>query len=336
MKEQPLVSVFMPTYNHEDFIADALDSVLSQDYENIEIIVGDDASTDKTPQIIREYIQKYPNRIKAIFNPRNLGVTRNCNVILEHCTGEYVAFFSGDDLFLPGKIKKQVEAMGQDQNIILCYHDIEVFHSEMNRTLRFWNRGQCSLATPIVGFAQEVAKAVVLNGTSFMAALSVMVKRTAIPKTGYRELIPVASDWMMWIDILVTAPSNAHVVFLDDVLARYRKHNYNVTNSSELYYSDVLTTLAIVESEYPWLIDQVAENQARLRYDYGIKLIRSSNVVLGRKYLLQSAKVKLFSWEWFGWFFISYVPKIIPKIIPKIQVLRQFLWKLAVSPHKYH
>ena len=58
MKEQPLVSVFMPTYNHENFIADALDSVLGQCYKNIEIIVGDDASTDKTPQIIRKYVTK--------------------------------------------------------------------------------------------------------------------------------------------------------------------------------------------------------------------------------------------------------------------------------------
>ena len=82
MKTKPLVSVFITTYNHGAFITDCLESVLTQNYENFEIIVGDDASTDKTPEILLEYKVKYPNIIKLVLHEKNIGVTNNCNSIL--------------------------------------------------------------------------------------------------------------------------------------------------------------------------------------------------------------------------------------------------------------
>ena len=111
MIDQPLVSVFLPTYNQDLYVAESINSVLSQDYENIEIIVGDDFSQDKTWDIVLELQARYSSKIKVFRNERNLGITGNCNEILKRCTGMYVAFFSGDDLLNPGKISKQVSAM---------------------------------------------------------------------------------------------------------------------------------------------------------------------------------------------------------------------------------
>lgn len=310
--DDPLVSVFIPAYNQEKYVGPAIDSVLSQDYENLEIALGDDCSTDHTWDIILEYQARFPSKIRAYRNERNLGITENCKALLKECTGEYIAFYAGDDLFLPGKIRKQVDVMKRDQTVVLCYHDIEVFDSDTNATLYYWNRGPNS-AAPIVGSAHEVARAVVAHGTTFMAPLSVMARTDAVQASAYDRRLPVSSDWLMWIEILANARPEAKVVFLDEVLARYRRHETNVTNSFDKCYPDVLVTLALVECKHPWLIDEVAHAQARFRYSNGIRLICDGEFALGRDYLIQSAKTRLFSWKWLAWFTASYIPAIRPK-----------------------
>ena len=70
----PKVSCLMITYNQENFIEETIESVLSQDYENLEIVISDDASTDKTPDILKGYQKKYPNKIKIYIQEKNVGI----------------------------------------------------------------------------------------------------------------------------------------------------------------------------------------------------------------------------------------------------------------------
>ena len=307
LREQPLVSVFMPTYNHEEYIAEAIESVISQDYPNLEIVVCDDFSTDKTAQIVQQYAEKYPGKIRAIFNDKNLGITPTCNVTLKHCTGKYIAYSSGDDLFFNGKIKKQVDAMEMDKSVVLSYHDVEVFLSESNETLRFWNHGGAS-APAISGTASDVVAEVVAKDTSFMSALSIMVRRDAVPIEGYDERIPIASDWFMWIEILAQAGDNRKVVYIPDVLARHRRHDSNITNDINSSYEDRLVTLALTEGKYPWLIDEVKKNRSKIHYAKGVRLIRNGNPQLGRKYLKSSLNKVGFSRYWLRWYAAGYMP----------------------------
>lgn len=310
MSDQPLVSVFMPTYNHENFIADAIESVIEQDYDNLEIVICDDASTDRTAQIIRECAGKYPKEIKAIFNEKNLGITSTCNVTLKHCTGKYIAFSSGDDLFLPGKIRKQVDVMENDESVLLSYHDIELFHSTTNKTICYWNHGPGS--TPAMsGNARMVAKEIVSKDTTFMAAQSVMVRREAVPDVGYEERIPMASDWFMWIKILAAAGGGKNVVYLPEVLARYRRHDSNITNTDRMVrYEDMLVTLALTESQFPWLIGAIRKSRSKINYKRGITLIRKGEAKVGRKLLVSSIFDGWFSWQWMRWYLASYIPRL--------------------------
>ena len=87
----PKVSVMIVTYNQENLIGETIESVISQDYPNLEIVVADDASVDGTQSVIKAYQEKYPLQIKPVLNPVNLGITGNCNAALAACTGELVA-----------------------------------------------------------------------------------------------------------------------------------------------------------------------------------------------------------------------------------------------------
>ncbi len=305
----PLVSVFTPTYNQEAFIAEAIESVLAQDYPNFELVIGDDCSTDGTWERVQEYQKKFPDKIVVFRNEKNLGMTENCNETLRRCRGKYIAFFAGDDLFLPGKLSKQVAAMESDPNIVLCYHDIEVFQSDTNETIRFWNHGKDS-HPPETGLAHYVAKRVVRDGTAFMAALSVMLRRDAIPKGGYDARVPHASDWLMWIEVLAGASENAKVVFLPEVLARYRRHESNITNRPEVYRADPFVTLAIAEAKFPWLVPAARKCLARMRYSRGIQHILAGDRKLGRMLLLESLRGTLLSFKFFYWLLVSLFPAL--------------------------
>lgn len=307
MKEQPLVSVFLPTYNQQEFIAESIESVLNQDFENLEIVVGDDCSQDNTWAIVQEYQRNYPAKIKAFRNLQNLGITGNFNEVLKRCTGKYIAIAAGDDLFLPGKLCKQVKVMEEDQSIVLCYHDVEVFNSEDGKTLRYWNHGPSS-NPPVTGDAETVARKVIEQGTAFIEAVSVMARRDSIPAEGFNQHIPVASDWLMWIEILAGAGREKKVKYISDVLARYRRHSSNITLRENKYEHAI--TLAIVEIKYPRFVLSVHKGYSGIRYDFGQRLICDNDFRTGRNFMLLSLRSGWHSWKIIFWLIASYIPPV--------------------------
>lgn len=103
-----LVSIIVPTYNTEKFIRQTIESVQNQSYSNWEMILADDASTDKTVAIIEEFA-KNDNRIKLFKLPENRGNGFARNTALEKATGKYIAYLDADDLWFPKKLEKQIQ-----------------------------------------------------------------------------------------------------------------------------------------------------------------------------------------------------------------------------------
>ena len=118
----PTVSVPMITYNHEKFIAQAIESVLMQETDfPVELIIGKDCSTDGTRLVVKAYAEKYPNVIRALLPERNLGMQRNGVAVLMACRGQYIACLEGDDYWTdPRKLQKQVTLMEQNPQYSMC------------------------------------------------------------------------------------------------------------------------------------------------------------------------------------------------------------------------
>ena len=108
VKDSPLVSVILTTYNGEKYIAETLESVLNQTYTNLEIIIVDDASTDNTVQIIKSYNDK---RIKLYSNDKNLGIGHNTNRALSLATGEFIMMQDHDDISSPSRAELQLKCL---------------------------------------------------------------------------------------------------------------------------------------------------------------------------------------------------------------------------------
>lgn len=110
----PLVSVVIPSYNHAAFVGETIASVLKQSYENFEIVVTDDGSHDRTPDIIRQFSDR---RIDLEVFPQNRGASAAVNSAIRRSHGELICLLGSDDYFLPGKLEKQVAFLGANPAI---------------------------------------------------------------------------------------------------------------------------------------------------------------------------------------------------------------------------
>ena len=185
----PLVSVIMPAYNSEKYIRSAIDSVLTQTYENFELILINDCSQDSTLTIMNEYAQK-DGRIKVVSNKVNSGVSFSRNRTISMSRGEYVAFIDSDDIWAPEKLEKQVQLISEIPDAVLVY-------TASGFVLHDGHRVDYILNVPDKISRKELLKQNVISCSS------VLVKRPCIdgvkmPSDHMHE------DFATWLEILKT------------------------------------------------------------------------------------------------------------------------------------
>lgn len=285
---QPLVSVFMPAYNQVEFVAEALQSAVDQDYPNLEVVAGDDGSVDGTDDIIRDYARRYPDRVKPIVGEPHVGLTPNCNRTFKTCTGKYIACFAGDDMYLPGKITRQVEWLEADERRVMCGHDVEAFDSDTGRRLSL-----DSDHGPLR--AGRGAEAIVRYGPAY-SGVSIMVRASAIPSSGFDERLPIVSDWKFQIDYLA---AGGEYGFIEGVYARYRRHVRSVSLDlmRPQYLEDKFKLLDLVEATYPHLARACRHARARLLYVVGSERLLRGDRTAARQYLGRTVTQDL----WLSW-----------------------------------
>jgi len=136
--KNPLVSVCMVTYNHAPYIAQAIEGVLQQETSfPIELIIGEDCSTDRTREIVLNFQRKYPNIIRVITSLKNVGANKNVERTRIACRGKYIAFCDGDDYWHdPYKLRKQVDYLEDHPKCGLVYSSYDVHHCKSNKTIK--------------------------------------------------------------------------------------------------------------------------------------------------------------------------------------------------------
>lgn len=129
---QPLVSVCIPTFNHADYIQDCLLSVLGQTVNgDIEILVGDDCSTDRTSENIKEIMTCHPGKIRYLYQKTNVGPFENLKSLVREASGKFIAHLDGDDFWTPGKLRAQLEFLGRNQDCVACYSNAWVVSRDL-------------------------------------------------------------------------------------------------------------------------------------------------------------------------------------------------------------
>lgn len=247
------VSVVIVTYNHERYLAETLDSVLQQrpTFADFEIVVTDDGSTDSTGTILEDYADRWPGVVRPLVNSSGQrGIPENVNRGLAAARGEFVAVLDGDDTWLPGRLAAQVAALDQYPAATLCFGPAVVFDDATGDVLYETNTGQRA-----VSHAADL-----LEHGCFVLTCTTLIRRSAIPDRLFSLEVRRACDWLFFIEIARSGP----VVMLPQPLARYRRHETQLSASTGAMVLDGLQTMDIVERDYPELRSSVASGRANV------------------------------------------------------------------------
>ena len=195
----PKVSVIIPTYNRLPLLKEAVDSVLRQDFEDFELIVVDDGSTDGTGSEIKPY----GGRVRLLQHPQNRGVSAARNTGVLHAKGKYIAFLDSDDLWVKGKLRIQVSFLDENPPYPLCYTD-EIWIRRGRRVNPKLKHAKYS------GWIFEKCLPLCILSPS-----SAMMRKTLLTKVGlFDEALPVCEDYDFWLRVSIRYP----IFFIDQKL----------------------------------------------------------------------------------------------------------------------
>jgi len=228
-----MVSVAMTTYNQEHFIDQAIQSVLSQETDfPVELVIGEDYSTDRTRPIVKQYARRYPRQIRLLLRAKNLGPQHNLAETLRACGGRYIALLEGDDYWTSAqKLQKQVAFLESHPQCAECFHAVTFFFED----------GRCA---PFVERPPDGVKTVStledLLRINYMTYCSVMFRRRLLDRFPDWYYTQIAVDWLLFILIA----ENGWIGYLDETMAAYRMHSRGVWSG----LSQISQQTALLES----------------------------------------------------------------------------------------
>jgi glycosyltransferase involved in cell wall biosynthesis len=236
----PLVSAIIPAYNCEKYIEEAIESVLGQTFRDVEVIVIDDGSTDRTPDRVRQYADNV-----VYIRQENAGPGAARNRGLGMAMGSLVAFLDADDVWLPLKLERQVEAATSHSEYGIFVADVLTFRGD--KVLSRSRRTDMSLRSG------RILDDLMFRNTITPSAA--MVRRECFDDVGmFPQGIKWGEDWIMWVRIAAKYP----VYFMDEVLVRYRVHAESASRS------DTEAQFHCVLRNWDLLVDTVPEVRSRL------------------------------------------------------------------------
>jgi glycosyltransferase involved in cell wall biosynthesis len=220
MENMTGVSVCIFTYNYEKYLAQAIDSVLMQVTAfPVEIVIGDDCSTDGTRGIAQQYKDRFPDKITLSFNEVNIGGTRNWIRTMNRCKGKYLAFLDGDDYFThPLKLQKQFDALEANPDFVLCFHGVEEKYDDIVGHDK------------VVIFEKEVYELRDFLSTGWFIRTASTFFRNGLASAAPPEWVyrfPYRYDTILHVFLCMQGKA----LFLPDVMSVWRKHSKGMSKA---------------------------------------------------------------------------------------------------------
>lgn len=272
----PKVTVVIPNYNYGDYLSEALDSVLNQTFQDFEIIVIDNYSTDNTLDVIKS---KHTEKIRVIQfqNNGSIGAARNRGVA--EAKGGFVAFLDSDDLWHPSKLAIQFNRTEAEAD--LSYHDLKHFGARNFSAFRGWSLGKNPLHSLASG-GNPIATSTVL------ARKSVLLEVGGFPEA--TELVSV-EDFALWLKM---AHHGASFIYIPRILGKYRIHR-GVTSQT-----DSPTRAEIALKPFFSQLSEARKRMARgfIAYARGVRELNLGNQVQALREFKVALKLGAFRFRW--------------------------------------
>ena len=236
--KQPLISVIMPCYNGEKFIGEAIESVINQTYKNWELIIVDDDSTDKSEEIVKQYL--LDNRIQYIQHKKNKGIPSARNTGIKKSNGEFIALLDDDDMWIPSKLAIQLEEFQKSKDVFgLVFGNIRVINS-----------GGCIIheAESLKINLENLSKEDVIRNLflyNFISSITAMFKSECITEVGgfNEEITWGGDDYDLWLRLA----NRFKFAYINKVLGIKRVHNDNYSQTERMIKGEIQLINSIVK-----------------------------------------------------------------------------------------
>ena len=281
-----MISVIIPCYNYGHLIAETLDSLLTQTYIYVEVIVIDDGSTDNTEDVVNEYARK-DNRVKYYkYTNTGLGASRNRG--LEKATGNYIQFLDADDLLENRKFEIQLQIFKDNPQVDVVYSSVRYFTNapfdQVDRKLTYWGPNEEWM--PKISGNDNAFARVAFNG-SFSHLSSTLFSRQIVKKVGlFNNEISAVADYDFLLRCVI---AKAFFYYHDtpDTYSLVRWHTINMSSNLKLMYSEELQMRIMLNPKLDFL------PEARVINEYAIKSLGYKLNNSWKKHLLSGGKFDL-------------------------------------------
>lgn len=243
--KHPTVSVHMLAYNHEAYIAQAIEGVMMQETDfEYELVIGEDASPDRTREICFDYQKRYPDKIRVLWSEENVTKPYGGNAarVMNRCRGEFIAFCEGDDYWIdPKKLQKQVDAMRTNPSVGLVHCGAK-FYWQDDGEFEVWKgsevfpagfiKGKYHFSWQLFGMHPETGS---YGKESFIMTATTMVRRSVLDQAVYKYAI---FNWRLYLGDLtlwLAIASLSDVYFIKEPVAVYRRHRQGACATSGAY-----------------------------------------------------------------------------------------------------
>jgi glycosyltransferase involved in cell wall biosynthesis len=213
-----LVSIIIPIYNQEKYLAETLQSVINQTYSNWECFLVNDGSSDSSVTVINKFVTQ-DNRFNFI-NSENKGVSHARNLALKQIKGDYILFLDGDDLIHPKKIEIAISNFQKDTDLSIIFNTTNYFQDTIENCLY-----EMKIAPELLNFNGLL---LYWSEKIILPIHSAIIKKSLLEGIEYNSELTAHEDWLVWLRLF---QKNPKVVVLEIVLSYYRKHNLSRTQS---------------------------------------------------------------------------------------------------------
>lgn len=290
---EPIVDINIAVYNHAPYLRQTLDGVIEQKTNfPFRLLIGDDCSTDGSIDILKEYEKKYPDKIKVIYQPKNLGfhsTERNGIILFKNSTAKYIALLDGDDYWTnPFKLQKQVDFLEANPRIFGCFHDVMV----VDETSQVIKENYYHPHKEIFNQADCIA-----NGGAY--STGALMFRSLVLKNMPEWFLKAPSDYT--IDLLITEFGD--IAHLGENMGAYRIHKGGIWqgNSEQKNFEEVIKRY------------QVCLTYPKFRKEYGSYFYKTIGEMASSVALHYQKEKKYLKKIKYTWYYIYYGrPKDIP------------------------
>jgi glycosyltransferase involved in cell wall biosynthesis len=292
LQKDPLYSIIIPAYNAENFVIATLDSVAVQTFNNYEVIVIDDGSTDSTAAKVSAWAAAHPEIDLRLAMQPNKGIGGARNSGLRQARGKYLAFLDADDYWLPQKLEYIARFLEQSPEVDLVCHDewVETANQEKQRS----------------SYGPHKAYEDLLFKKNCISTSSTVVKRSIVSGNGFSEDLRFngTEDYEFWLRL---ARANCRIEYLHELLTVYRIHDQNISAKIEEHCQNTLNVLqahfSVWEPKTPYYRRLLRKRQGAVYRSSGSLLRKRGDHRLARRYLLKSLAANPLDWK--AWILFS-------------------------------